>query len=239
MNGVWRLAWVVGVFGLFTLVVGTAFTRAPAPSGAVPVVAADPLPIKERVELPPLETAVPRSSVLNLLAEGDDPDRAREAADLEAAKGMDAAKQSQVAELEAALAAIAPGEGLPSDALPGEDLPGVGTLLPAAEPGPTASAPVDGPDATATTTASLLEGGFRIQLAAVKPGDEHAAFEALQRRFAPALADLGPRFQAVTTDGGVLVRVQAGPIESHDDATARCTHVRERGGDCLVVSVSG
>jgi hypothetical protein len=82
-------------------------------------------------------------------------------------------------------------------------------------------------------------GSFRIQLAAVPPGEEQATFARLERRFGDALAGLAPRFQAVSTDEGVLVRVQAAGFASADAASAQCERIRAAGGDCFVVAGSG
>jgi hypothetical protein len=73
----------------------------------------------------------------------------------------------------------------------------------------------------------------------VPPGEEQATFARLERRFGDALAGLAPRFQAVSTDEGVLVRVQAAGFASADAASAQCERIRAAGGDCFVVAGSG
>ncbi|TVQ33798.1 MAG: SPOR domain-containing protein [Geminicoccaceae bacterium] len=253
LNHFWRLVWVGGVFGLFGAVVWSAFDRAPAPGAPVPVVQADPAPFKEVIELPPVAASVPGSTVLNLLVDGDDPEQVRAAARLDAAIEAQAERERSIAELEASLAAIMPGEDAPAlverqdepavaDRGPGLELGGIADVAPAA-PSP---APAPAPETTQRATeappppmAARTDTGFRIQLAAVKPGEEMATFAQLERRFPLVLAGLSPRFQAISTSNGVLVRVQAGPIESQAEAEARCRSVREAGGDCFVVAAAG
>ncbi|MFP4126053.1 MAG: SPOR domain-containing protein, partial [Alphaproteobacteria bacterium] len=87
--------------------------------------------------------------------------------------------------------------------------------------------------------ARTASGSFRIQLAAVPPGEEQVTFARLKRRLGDALAGLAPRFQAVSTDSGVLVRVQAAGFASADAASAQCARIRAAGGDCFVVAGSG
>ncbi len=80
---------------------------------------------------------------------------------------------------------------------------------------------------------------FRIQLAAVRPGEEHDAFDDLRARYEAILADLSPRFQVFSSEQGVLVRVQAGPLAGEDEAAARCQRVEAAGGECFVVRAPG
>jgi hypothetical protein len=80
---------------------------------------------------------------------------------------------------------------------------------------------------------------FRIQIAAVRPGEEHDAFERLKSRYAAVLGDLSPRFQVFSSDDGVLVRVQAGPLGAEAEAEARCRRLEEAGGECFVVAAPG
>ncbi len=236
----WRVAWVGGVFVLFAVVVWSAFDRAPRPGAPVPVVRADPAPFKEVVELPPVEAAVPRSTVLNLLAEADRPAGAREVARLDEALAEDQARMDAIAKLEEALNAIEPGE--PIATMDGDDVETMeaeAPTAPAPNPTPRPSPAEAAPEEATQRLAAVGDGGFRIQLAAVKPGEEMATYSRLEQRFPVLLAGLTPRFQAISTSSGVLVRVQAGPIESQGDAEARCRSVREAGGDCFVVPVTG
>jgi cell division septation protein DedD len=237
LSQVWRWAWVGGVFTLFGVVVWTSFQNAPPPGGPVPVVRPADAPLKEVVLLPPIESTVPASTVLNLVAEGDDPAADRRAAELDAAIADAGARDRRTAQLEAALDRIAPGEAAP-DADPLET-PGA-TPPATADGAPEPEAPPAPPPAQRTTVSAPPGGGeFRIQLAAVKPGEEMTTYNRLQERYPSGLVGLGPRFQAISTDNGVLVRVQAGPLSSEADAEARCRAVRDSGGACFVVPAAG
>jgi hypothetical protein len=246
LNPIWRIAWVGLVFALFGVVVSTAFERAPAPGEPLPVVRPASTDFKEVVVLPPVDAAVPSSTVLSLRAEPDDPDAARAAARMDEALQEKAEQDEAFAMLEAALDAIAPGEPLPGQAAAPSGLqeeaatadagpsPPAG-VVPTPRPVPQAE-PARAPD---TTVAARTEGQFRIQLAAVKPGEEMATYARLEQRFPLVLAGLTPRFQAISTASGVLVRVQAGPLESESEAETRCRSVRDAGGECFVVAVPG
>jgi hypothetical protein len=240
LNPIWRIAWVGLVFTLFGVVVSTAFERAPAPGEPLPVVRPSSTDFKEVVVLPPVDAAVPSSTVLNLRAAPDDPEAARAAARIDEALDEKAAEDEALASLEAALDAIAPGEPLPGAVSSPVE---VGETEPETEPGtPAALLPAPRPAPTPAanpTVAARAEGAFRIQLAAVKPGEELATYARLEQRYPRVLAGLTPRFQAISTASGVLVRVQAGPIESESEAEARCRSVREAGGDCFVVALPG
>ncbi|MFW5835024.1 MAG: SPOR domain-containing protein [Pseudomonadota bacterium] len=238
LNPLWRIGWVGGVFVLFGMVVSTAFERAPAPGQPLPVVRPASTDFKEVVALPPIDATVPSSSVLNLRAEPDDPESTRAAARLEEALEDRAAEDEAAAMLEAALDAIAPGEPIPGAA---PEPSTAETETPAAEstPSPPVAA-LPEPRPQPETAAVRIDGQrFRIQLAAVKPGEEMATYSRLEQRFPLVLAGLSPRFQAISTASGVLVRVQAGPIESQSEAEARCRSVRDAGGECFVVALPG
>jgi hypothetical protein len=274
IGGMWRWAWTAGVFGVFFLVVGTALESAPPADGEPPLIEAGDTPIKERVALPDIGEVVPRSSVLNLLADGEDAAtvEAETLAALEAEVEQKAARRQEAARTEAALQAVTPGEPAPAapsgEAGPPRDGAGTSTVSSApaddvgeppltAVPEPNrrpetppragdadgqAAAPAAGPveDEPGTPVAArTTAGAFRIQLAAVPPGEEHATFARLERRFGAALDGLAPRFQAISTEDGVLVRVQAAGFASEAAAAAQCRRIRAAGGDCFVVAGSG
>ncbi|MFP4361427.1 MAG: hypothetical protein ACLFTG_12220, partial [Alphaproteobacteria bacterium] len=104
IGGMWRWAWTAGVFGLFFVVVGAALDGAPRADGELPLIEPDTVPIKERVALPEIDQIVPRSSVLNLLADGDDTDAAtpEALASLEQGIERERARARSSAEAEAA-----------------------------------------------------------------------------------------------------------------------------------------
>ncbi|MFP4270251.1 MAG: hypothetical protein ACLFTL_06775, partial [Alphaproteobacteria bacterium] len=92
------------MFGLFFVVVGAALDGAPRADGELPLIEPDTVPIKERVALPEIDQIVPRSSVLNLLADGDDTDAAtpEALASLEQGIERERARARSSAEAEAA-----------------------------------------------------------------------------------------------------------------------------------------
>ncbi len=262
IGGMWRWGWTAGVFGVFFVVVGAALKGAPPPDGALPVIEADGPPIKERVALPDIGEVVPRSSVLNLLADGDEAAgiEADTLAALEAEIEADAAREREVARIESALETVTPGETAarreaaaraPEEAAdPRADVPFTAVpepdrrpaRVPEAEPSaPGRAAGEDETPSTATRATAARSGAssFRIQLAAVPPGEEQATFARLERRFGDALDGLSPRFQAISTDAGVLVRVQAAGFASEGAALAQCRRIRAAGGECFVVAGAG
>ena len=253
IGGMWRWAWTAGVFGLFFVVIGAALDGAPRADGELPLIEPGDAPIKERVALPDIDQVVPRSSVLNLLAEGDDPEAAAPEA-LEALQerlAADAAREREAARVERGLetasedtAAAVRTDG---DAREG---PFAAVPQPDRRPTPAPVEPAAGGEArdgtasgetgsTAEVAARAPGGAFRIQLAAVPPGEEQATFARLERRFGDALAGLAPRFQAISTEAGVLVRVQAAGFASEAAAADQCERIRAAGGDCFVVAGSG
>lgn len=211
IGGTWRWIWTASVFGVFALVIAAALDDAPGRDGLLPVIAAGSEPLKEQRALAPIDEVVPDSSVLNLLAESDAPARDADAARsaLEREIARTSARAQEVLALETALQPITPGE-------------------PHGE--------ADGGSAVAAVPAG---GAFRIQIAAVRPGEEHDTFARLQTRYGQILGDLSPRFQVFSADGGVLVRVQAGPIGQERDAMARCERLVAAGGECFVVQAPG
>ncbi len=208
----WRWLWAGSVLGVFSLVVAAALDGATVREGELPLIAADPLAVKERVALPAVEDSVPRSSVLNLLAEPDDPSAAAAAAKapLEAALAAEARRERDVVEIERALGGLMPGEQMPT--------------------------PARRPQVAALRHSEL---GFRLEVGAVEPGEEQETFERLQSRHPLLLGDLAPRFQVLSTDDGVRVRVQAGPIPAEAEAETRCRRLREAGASCTVVPTPG
>lgn len=242
-GGMWRWAWTAVVFGLFFVVVGAALDGAPRADGELPLIEPPEGPIKERVALPDIDRVVPRSTVLNLLADGDDPVAANPeaVAALEEELATSRARERETARIEAEFER---GNAAPGASPAGEAAPTPPAAPPDRRPEPRPAeraAPAAEPDAETErqVAARRSGGGFRIQLAAVPPGEEHATFERLRRRFDTTLDGLAPRFQVVSTDAGVLVRVQAQGFASADAAAAGCARIREAGGECFVVDGAG
>ncbi len=264
IGGMWRWAWTAAVFGLFFVVVGAALEGTPRADGELPLIESGPAPVKERVALPDLDAVVPRSSVLNLLAEEDDPEADVPDALAALRQGLDerAARERELERVEAAASRDTGGEAAPPAATDtgGAVAPGAATdadgaagfeSVPRPDRRPAAAPPIPADDRAADdraeedgaerTDVAARTGGdaYRIQLAAVPPGEEHATFERMERRYGDALAGLTPRFRAVSTASGVLVRVQAAGFASEQAAAAQCGRVRAAGGECFVVAGSG
>jgi hypothetical protein len=250
----WRWAWTAGVFGLFFVVIGAALDGAPRADGELPLIEPGAEPIKERVALPDIDQVVPRSSVLNLLAEGDDPEAAapEAVAALQERLAADTAREREAARVERALESASADTSDPPGGTDGDAGEGPFATVPQPDRRPTTAreqSAAGGEDADeqatgeATSTREVAArgsgGAFRIQLAAVPPGEEQATFARLERRFGDALAGLAPRFQAISTDAGVLVRVQVAGFASEAAAADQCERIRAAGGDCFVVAGSG
>ncbi len=237
--------------------IGAALDGAPRADGELPLIEPGAAPIKERVALPDIDQVVPRSTVLNLLADGDDADAVapealaalQQGLDDEAARVRATSRLEDAFEADSASDAEAPGEASSTTAAGpderGEQAPFAAVAKPDRRPATVppaaadAEAVVDDTQGEPEIAARGSSGAFRIQLAAVPPGEEQATFERLERRFGDALAGLAPRFQAISTDSGVLVRVQAAGFASEDAASAQCERIRAAGGDCFVVAGSG
>jgi hypothetical protein len=236
IGGIWRWAWTAGVFGLFFVVVGTALEGAPSADGELPLIEPGAAPIKERVALPDLDQVVPRSSVLNLLAEGDDPDAVAPEALAALQQGLDE-ENARVGERAPVAAGTGPADASAEPPFAGRPTP---DRRPATVPQADTADRTDTADTADTESEPELaarrdDGTFRIQLAAVPAGEEQTTFERLERRFGEVLDGLAPRFHAVSTDDGVLVRVQVAGFASEAAASARCARIRAAGGDCFVV----
>jgi len=247
IGGMWRWAWTAAVFGLFFVVVGAALEGAPRADGELPLIEPGPAPIKERVALPDLDEVVPRSSVLNLLAEEDDPEADVPDALAALNEGLEerTAREREVERVEAAAAPEGGSdEAAPSAATAAESEASFETV-PRPDRRPAAASPAipadDGAEAADRSERAARTAGeaYRIQLAAVPPGEEQATFERLKRRYGDALAGLTPRFRAISSESGVLVRVQAAGFASADAATAQCERIRAAGGECFVVAGPG
>jgi cell division septation protein DedD len=109
---------------------------------------------------------------------------------------------------------------------------------PAVEPAAAPAAePAAAPAPTATETASLPAGGFRIQLAALKSEEAaHAAWGKLKGKYPELLGSLTPAVvKADLGTAGIFYRVQCGPFDGRADAQDLCGKLNQRGQQCLVV----
>lgn len=120
-----------------------------------------------------------------------------------------------------------------AEAAPAVEPSAAPVVEPAATPEPAPTAPAT----TATETASLPAGGFRIQLAALKSEEAaHAAWGKLQGKYPDLLGDLTPAIvKADLGATGIFYRVQCGPFDGRAAAQELCGRLSQRGQQCLVV----
>ncbi|MGF1474166.1 MAG: SPOR domain-containing protein [Geminicoccaceae bacterium] len=109
---------------------------------------------------------------------------------------------------------------------------------PQAPAAPTATAPSSPApqEDDVPTRLTALGDGVRLQLIAVRPGAEDRAWQTMRDQYRDILGDKRPYFEAVSTDGGVFARVQVGPFADVASADAACVEIKDRGGDCFVVT---
>lgn len=223
-----RAVILIAVFGTFTVIVRTAFENAPDPDAGLAVVKAPDEPMKEKLSPPPVPDS--ESTVLDLIGDGETapPPDAEER--LSRALEEDALEEAAIAATEERLeeGVVDPPRGADESAAESAGDQPDGNEAPTAPPA-----------AVAALSPAAADGAFRIQLAAVKPGVERAAWSDLQRKLGRLVADLDVHFQLISTDNGVLVRVQGVGFADEAAAKARCDTIRESGTGCFVVAASG
>jgi cell division septation protein DedD len=81
------------------------------------------------------------------------------------------------------------------------------------------------------------EGGFRVQLAAVR-GEEDAkrAWLLFRDELAEHIGHLTPYFEIASTDNGSFYRVQVGPFTDDDEAQSLCVELKKQNKSCFVVT---
>ena len=213
--------------------------------GAVPVVRADPRPVKVRPETPGgIEVPFRDSTVYENLgqqAAGARPPVAAPAAPRGAERMLPGPETPLPRPVPppAPVPAIptAPEVAAPQNAVPilpptVASVPPAPQAPPGSVPGRTATSPTPSPQPAAAAT-----GGTRIQLASVRETEAaQREWARLVRQHADILGGLAPQF--VTADlgeRGVFVRLQAGPFAGSDAAQAACNVLRARGAGCNVV----
>jgi len=216
--------------------------------GAVPVVRADPRPVKVRPETPGgIEVPFRDSAVYENLgqqAAGARPPGAAPAAPRSAERVLPgpeaplprpvpppapvpaipaapevAAPQNAVPVVPPTVASVPPSPQAPPGSIPGR------TATP-----PPQAAPVPPPVAAGG-------GGARIQLASVRETEAaQREWTRLSRQHADVLGSLTPQFvSADLGERGVFIRLQAGPFAGSEAAQAACNVLRARGAGCNVV----
>lgn len=105
--------------------------------------------------------------------------------------------------------------------------------VPEPEPEPTAqSAP-----APKAATPAAIDGGWKVQMAAVSSrAAADAEWKRLQSRHPDLLGSLNLNVQTVTLSRGTFHRIQAGPLADRSAASALCTQLKSQKQDCLVVA---
>ena len=121
-------------------------------------------------------------------------------------------------------------------------------MAPTSKPPPSSSAavtpPAPKPEPKVTPsqppTLETDTSGYRIQLGAFSSSKAaKKQWQNLRRKHDRLLESLEPQFARVertSPDGGVLVRIQAGPLTSETKARTLCAELKKRGVDCLVVN---
>jgi len=108
---------------------------------------------------------------------------------------------------------------------------------PAPAPATPAPAPAAVARAPAVPAAAGAPGGIRIQLASLRAeADAQREWARLQRQHADVLGGLTPSYPAADLgERGVYIRLQAGPFPIPEGARAACETLRARGVGCNVV----
>jgi len=225
--------------------------------GAVPVVRADPRPVKIRPESPGgLEVPFRDSTVYENLgqqAAGARPPGASPAAPRAAERILPgpetplprptpppapvpaiptapevAAPQNAVPIVPPSVASVPPAPQAPPGSVPGRT---------AAPPAPAATPSAPQAAVAPPPPPAAAGGGTRIQLASVRETEAaQREWARLARQHADVLGGLTPQFvSADLGERGVFVRLQAGPFAGAEAAQAACNVLRARGAGCNVV----
>ncbi len=117
---------------------------------------------------------------------------------------------------------------------------------------PDTRAPTGGAPATAATTprpsstptlepapnggVAALEGGYRIQLAAVRDeADARRAWDLYLVDLGPVLRGVQPFIERAETGNGTFYRVQIGPFANQQEAESLCDELKRRNASCFVI----
>lgn len=236
LSGFYVLAIFLGILAAFLVIVWFAYQKGLATGAAedgLPVVAADPRPVREEVPVA-LGTQNPRESVVYERAEGVSPttviaeaDPARDPMD-----GFDttasAATPMPTASEEAPITASRPDEARTpaAPAAPTEPAP---VVTVAATPAPAASTPP-----AATTTA----GTHVVQVGAFGSDEEaRRFFSTLSGKHGAFVGEKRPDIQRADVGGKTYHRLRLAPFGSKADAQGYCAELKAKGQDCLVRAV--
>jgi cell division septation protein DedD len=80
------------------------------------------------------------------------------------------------------------------------------------------------------------EGGYRIQLAAVRDqADARRAWDLFVVDLGPVLKGVKPFIERADTGNGVFYRIQVGPFASLQEAESLCDQLKQRNASCFVI----
>lgn len=225
---------------LLALVVLRAYeTRRPETVVAeVPLLRADPSPIRER-PAEPGGMEVPYQDTLIFETLGDAPAEPRiERLLPPPEEPLEAPVPADTPAADAALAAAGPAAGVPdtiTDAGPPPSTPAIPSPVPPSLPEPEPETAALAPAAEAPPAPGA---GFRVQVGAFRSPEEAAAGWQAARARAPGLLDgVGHVIAQVDLgERGVFHRLQAGPFPTHTSADSLCSQLKARQMDCFVVA---
>ena len=236
LSGFYVLAIFLALLGAFTVVVYFAYQRGAASAmmadADLPVVAADPRPVKEAV---PLVAASERREVYDRIdgvtptaviadARPDrDPLEGYASAPTAAAKPAPAPARAEPAAAKPAAAAGAPTRPDPKPAAT------VAAAKP--KPAPVVAAPAAAPSAPAPGT-------HVVQVGAFGSTDEAMRFyETLGTKMGGLVTAKSPDVQVAEVKGKTYHRLRLAPFASYGAADAYCADLKAKGQDCLVKGV--
>lgn len=102
---------------------------------------------------------------------------------------------------------------------------------------PATEATDSAPAPTEPVQTAAINGGFRIQLAAVKSRDAaQAAWKKMAKSHADVLNGLALNIVKVDRGDGALYRVQGGPFADRGAAETACGQLKQKSQDCLVIA---
>lgn len=235
LSGFYVLAIFLTLLAAFGVIVYFAYQKglanAQASDGALPVVAADPSPVREEVPLVAhddrrrevydrLEGVAPTAVIAEVDADRDPLDGYASAtpADAPADAPVEPPAVSEPVATATASVAVAPAEPRPAP-----------TPVVAPATGPTPE-PVVAP-----APAAMPAGTHAVQVGAFGSDEEAMRFYAtLSGRHGELVADRTPDVQAADVKGTTYHRLRLGPFTSKADASGYCADLKAAGQDCLV-----
>lgn len=230
-----------------------------ASNGDVPVIAADPEPVKIKPEEAGGEAVDNQDvTVLNPDADGDEPEvlmpppevpqppPAPATVTITEPVETETTEEATTGTTEGATTLEPPPPPATVEAQPAlvaapEPPPAPEPVVVEATPVPEPVAPEPIVEAAAPATdpapaASATSGAFLIQLASIKSSDGATSeWNRLQKEFPDLLGDMALNVQQATVNGTEYFRVQAGPLPNRATADDMCAELKAKSQDCIVV----